>query len=281
MAPDDAGSAQALADFMRAEATVIDAGFEALADDPAPEVVHDVRVASRRLRTVSRSFGSLVDLDVDARREVEDDLRWLAQLLSGIRDVDILQTSLDGRLTALPDELLMGPVREEVATTLWEERRAALVELAAEQDSPRYRQVRETVSRWRLTPPLTADAGQQIEERGPGILAKRRRQARERLAAASADLAQAHEARKAVKRLRYTADVLTPTLPRARKLAKRAKRLQRRLGSHQDAVVEVDFLRAQARTFGPRPGHNGFVYGVLLAQAERRASEVEEGSLHL
>ena len=90
-----------------------------------------------------------------------------------------------------------------------------------------------------------------------------------------------HEARKAVKRLRYTADVLASMLPEARKLAKRAKRLQRRLGSHQDAVVEVEFLRAQARTFGPRAGSNGFVYGVLLADAERRATEVEEGVLRL
>lgn len=281
MVPDDADSAQALADFMRLQAVVIDAGLDALAHDPGPEVVHDVRVASRRLRTVSRSFSSLVDLDEEARTEVEDDLRWLARLLSGIRDVDILRASLDQRLAALPDDLVMGPVREEIETTLEDERRAALAELAEEQDTPRYRQIRETVSHWSRTPPLTADAGQEIEDRGRDILAKRHRRARHRLASASVDLAQAHEARKAVKRLRYTADVLAPAVPRARKLAKRAKRVQRRLGRHQDAVVEVEFLRAQARTFGPRPGHNAFAYGVLLAEAERRASEVEEGGLRL
>ena len=54
----------------------------------------------------------------------------------------------------------MGPVREEIATTLSDARRAALAELAAEQDSPRYLQIRETVSRWRHSPPLTDDAGQ-------------------------------------------------------------------------------------------------------------------------
>ena len=277
----DTDSAQGLAAFMRVQAEVIDAGFRDLGDDPSPEVVHDVRVATRRLRTALRSFSSLVDLDAEARTEVEEDLRWLAWLLSGIRDADILQQNLDERLAALPDELVMGPVREEIATTLSDERRAALAELAAEQDSPRYHQIRETVSRWRLTPPLTDDAGQQIEVQGREILARRRRRARQRLATASVDPSQTHEARKAVKRLRYTADVLTPVLPEARKLAKRAKRLQRRLGSHQDAVVEVEFLRAQARTFGPRAGSNGFVYGVLLADAERRATEVQDAVLRL
>ena len=274
-------SAEGLAVFMRAQAAVIDAGFLGLGDDPSPEVVHDVRVATRRLRTALRSFSSLVDLDAESRTDVEEDLRWLARQLSGIRDADILTQNLGQRLAALPDELVMGPVREEITTTLSDARRAALAELAAEQDSPRYRQIRETVSGWRRTPPLTDDAGQQIEVQGREILARRRSQARQRLATASVDPLQTHEARKAVKRLRYTADVLAPVLPEARKLAKRAKRLQRRLGSHQDAVVEVEFLRAQARTFGPREGSNGFVYGVLLADAERRASEVEEGVLRL
>lgn len=277
----DADSAQGLAAFMRAQAEVIDAGFRELGDDPSPEVVHDVRVATRRLRTALRSFSSVVDLDDEARTEVEEDLRWLASLLSGIRDADILQQSLDERLDALPDALVMGPVREEIATTLSDERRAALAELAAEQDSPRYHQIRETVSRWRLTPPLTDDAAQQIEVLGREILARRRRRARQRLATASVDPSQTHEARKAVKRLRYTADVLAPVIPEARKLAKRAKRLQRRLGSHQDAVVEVEFLRAQARTFGPRAGSNGFAYGVLLADAERRATQVQDSVLRL
>jgi CHAD domain-containing protein len=277
----DSDSAQGLTAFMRAQAEVIDAGFRDLGDDPGPEVVHDVRVATRRLRTALRSFSSLVDLDDEARTEVEEDLRWLASLLSGIRDADILQQNLDERLDALPDELVMGPVREEISTTLGDERRAALAELAAEQDSPRYHQIRETVHCWRLTPPLTDDAAQQIEVQGREILARRRRRARQRLATASVDPSQTHEARKAVKRLRYTADVLAPVIPEARKLAKRAKRLQRRLGSHQDAVVEVEFLRAQARTFGPRAGSNGFVYGVLLADAERRATEVQDAVLRL
>ena len=281
MTAGDADSAQGLMAFMRTQAAVIDAGFRDLGDDPSPEVVHDVRVATRRLRTALRSFSSLVDLDAEARTEVEEDLRWLAGLLSGVRDADILRQNLDQELAALPDELVMGPVREEIATTLSDERRAALAELAAEQDSPRYRQIRETVSRWLITPPLTDDAGQQIEDQGREILARRRRQARRRLATASVDPTQAHEARKAVKRLRYTADVLVPVTPRARKLAKRAKRLQRRLGSHQDAVVEVEFLRAQARTFGPRAGSNGFVYGILLAEAERRATELQEAVLRL
>jgi CHAD domain-containing protein len=281
MTAGDTDSAQGLAAFMRAQAEVIDAGFRHLGDDPSPEVVHDIRVASRRLRTALRSFSSLVDLDAEARTEVEDDLRWLAWLLSGIRDADILQQNLDERLAALPDELVMGPVREEIATTLSDERRAASRRARRGAGQPPLHP--DPRDRLPLASHAAVDRRCGAADRGPGPGDPRETAppARQRLATASVDPSQTHEARKAVKRLRYTADVLAPVVPEARKLAKRAKRLQRRLGSHQDAVVEVEFLRAQARTFGPRAGSNGFVYGVLLADAERRATEVQDAVLRL
>src|SRR4029078_10355547 len=113
MTAGETDSAQGLADFMRVQAAVIDAGFLDLGDDPSPESVHDVRVATRRLRTALRSFSSLVDLDAEARTELEEDLRWLARQLSGIRDADILRQNLGQRLAALPHELVIGPAREE------------------------------------------------------------------------------------------------------------------------------------------------------------------------
>ena len=175
----------------------------------------------------------------------------------------------------------MGPVREEIAVTLGEHREAAVAELVSQQDTERYRITLSSVARWRESPPLAGDAERLLARKGKKVLAKRRRKARRRLETAALDPRRTHAARKSVRRLRYTAEVLAPARPKARKIAKRAKRTQRSLGHHQDAVVEAEFLRGQARRFGSRSGHNGFVYGVLMAEAEARASEVREAVLPL
>ena len=80
-----------------------------------------------------------------------------------------------------------------------------------------------------------------------------------------------HQARKAAKRARYTAELSVPALgKRARKAVKRAKKLQTRLGQRQDAVVAVGFLRRLGATAGTTPGENGFTFGVLLGRELRR-----------
>src|SRR4029077_8912879 len=275
----DDEASNALAHYIRAQADLLDSGFRALRENPTPVLVHDVRVATRRLRTALKSFSSVVVLDARTPEEIDQDLRWLGGLLSDLRDADVLRRNLEQRLAELPSEWVMGPVREEIATTLAEVRRAAVAELVSQQDTERYRLTLDSVSSWRESPPLAGEAEELLETTSRKILAKRRRKARRPLGAAGLEPSRTHAARKAVKRLRYTAEPLAPVLPKARKVAKRAKRTQRSLGHHQDAVVEAEFLRGQARRFGSRSGHNGFVYGVLMAEAERRASEVREAVL--
>jgi CHAD domain-containing protein len=271
----------ALASYIRTQAEVVDSGFGDLRVDPTPGLVHDVRVATRRLRTVLKSFKSVVDLDAAALAEIDEGLRWLGGLLSDLRDAEVLRRSLEERLAELPPEWVMGPVREEIAVTLGEDREAAVAELVSQQDTERYRLTLDSVSSWRESPPLGDDAERRLARKRKKVLAKRRRKARRRLEAAAEDPSRTHAARKSVKRLRYTAEVLAPARPKAKRIAKRAKRTQRSLGHHQDAVVEAEFLRGQARRFGSRSGHNGFVYGVLMAEANRRASEIREAVLPL
>ena len=49
-----------------------------------PETVHDVRVASRRLRACLGSFGKAFDTDVS--EPLREELRWLARSLAASRD---------------------------------------------------------------------------------------------------------------------------------------------------------------------------------------------------
>ena len=68
----------------------------------------------------------------------------------------------------------------------------------------------------------------------------------------SAD-AELHEARIRAKRVRYAAEVLTPVFGKpARTFARRAETLQQVLGSHQDAVMAIAWLREQAGGATPR-----------------------------
>jgi CHAD domain-containing protein len=81
-----------------------------------------------------------------------------------------------------------------------------------------------------------------------------------------------HRARKAAKRLRYTAELTEPELgKKAAKAGKRAKKLQQQLGARQDSVIAAEFLLLAGRVAGTTPDENGFTFG-LLYQRERDAA---------
>ena len=84
-----------------------------------------------------------------------------------------------------------------------------------------------------------------------------------------------HEARKAAKHARYAAEVASPAFGmRARRLAKRVKKVQSVLGDHHDGVV----TRATVRELGVQAhlaGENAFTFGVLYEQDACRAKDLE------
>jgi CHAD domain-containing protein len=84
-----------------------------------------------------------------------------------------------------------------------------------------------------------------------------------------------HEVRKAAKRLRYAAEAAEPVAgKKAARIAKRAHKVQKLLGLHQDSVV----ARAQLADLGGRAfrsGDSGFTYGRLHAREEGLADRSE------
>jgi CHAD domain-containing protein len=83
-----------------------------------------------------------------------------------------------------------------------------------------------------------------------------------------------HSARKAAKRLRYVAELAAATDPTLASVAKKGKSRQTDLGEHQDAVVAADFLRRLGAAVGTTPGHNGFTYGLLMANELHDAAAI-------
>lgn len=263
------------------------------------DVVHPTRVAIRRLRSTVRTFAPV--FDEAAAAEMETDLVWLAGLLGGVRDADVLRQRLHGLVEAVPPEYVLGPIAARIDSDLLAERSQHAAVLHEQLDSPRMLALLDRLEQWRLAAPLTP-AAEHPASAAKAYLKKARRTLQRRLARAidlharmtrdaadddPASLAHAglvhheddlvHSARKAGKRFRYAAELSTPLLgPKAREHAKRGEHLQNLLGEHQDIVVSASALRRLGATAGSTPGENGFTFGLLLARELARGDEIRE-----
>jgi len=235
------------------------------------DVVHTTRVAVRRLRSTIRVFADLFDpAEAD---DLESELIWWATLLGEVRDLDILAERQAALLTALPPELMLGPVSSTIHTELATRRKRATDDLTDALNSERYRKLIGLIHHWRSDPPFTEAADSPTDAiEAPIKTAKKK--ARKRLSTAVA-VRQAeepsdelfHRARKASKRYRYAVEAAAPVWgPKAEKIVAQRKDLQDLLGSHQDGMVSAAFLRELGARVGIRSGQNGFSYGILYAR---------------
>ena len=78
----------------------------------APDSVHAMRVACRRMRSTMQSFRAV--LDRDRTDGLVAELRWLAGQLGGARDFEVQEQRIGAAVNELPPELAMGPVAAEV-----------------------------------------------------------------------------------------------------------------------------------------------------------------------
>jgi CHAD domain-containing protein len=250
--------------------------------DPAvrrdePDAVHQLRVTVRRLRGTLQAFPAV--LPKPATRGLRDELRWLAAVLGGAREAEVLSVRLRNELASLPAELVMGPAQARVRVHFAPREAAARAAVLETLDSARYFRLLDELDRLLDESPdgpgaarpgrdvLAAAIGQEYRR-----TRRRMRRAHRTPAGPGRDVA-LHEARKAAKRARYAAEAARPALGgRARRFATRMKKVQSVLGDHQDAVS----ARALARDLGVeahRAGESAFTFGTLYDLADRQARE--------
>ncbi|MEU9119496.1 CYTH and CHAD domain-containing protein [Streptomyces sp. NPDC048506] len=252
--------------------------------DPAvrrdlPDSVHQMRVATRRLRSSFRSYGKVLDRAVTDPIGVE--LKWLAAELGVDRDREVLTERLRDALSQVPRTLRLGPVAARLR--IWAQRRRAgsRGRLLAVLDGDRHLALLKALHALLEEPPLRPGAARPA----PGVVARAvlkdyRRLARRMEAALDAPAGQGrdellHGARKAAKRTRYAAEAACPALGRpAERFARRAKQVQQLLGDHQDSVVARGALRELA-TQAQRAGEGGFTFGLLYGREEALAADRE------
>jgi len=243
-----------------------------------PDSVHQMRVASRRLRSTLQSFGAVIPRPATAHLVAE--LRWLGGVLGEARDAEVLAGRLRHHLQALPAELVLGPVEARVQGHFAPVQAAARREVLAALDSPRYFALLDTLDQLLADPPLTADAARPAGDVLPGSARRAYRRTDRRLRRARhappgpRREAAYHEARKAAKRARYAGEVASPAIGRpARRFTRQLKKIQSVLGDQHDATV----ARGVDRELGISAhlaGENAFTYGLLYQQEDQLASQL-------
>ncbi|MEV6864420.1 CYTH and CHAD domain-containing protein [Streptosporangium subroseum] len=243
-----------------------------LAQDPRvrgaeEDAVHQMRVASRRLRSVLKSFKTVIE----GTENVQDELKWLGEVLGEARDLEVIRERFAHRLDSLDQALIVGPIRARLSSDLLDEEHEAYDRIREALGGERYFALLDALDDLVGTPVLTkvakkpADALDAVAAKSWRRVVKAYETAQAIEEPAEHELAM-HEVRKAAKRARYTAETLGK-----KKLARRAEAVQEVLGTYRDGIVAQERLMAEAET-ARLAGEDTFTYGVLTG-VERAAAQ--------
>ena len=212
--------------------------------------IHQMRVAVRRLRAVLSAFRKL--LPSEQRHWASDELRWLANALGEARNLDVFEGAVvRPAREALPDVAAL-----RVLTAAARQRRqAAYAAVRQTIRSPRYTALLLGLMRWfdgrgwRDGEPARV-LEQPIGNIAAPLLDKLRRAAKRRGKGFARQSAEArHKLRIALKKLRYTSEVLSGLYEAqaVEKFTARLKRLQDDLGDANDVRAARDIVAQLAR----------------------------------
>ncbi|HUA31491.1 MAG TPA: CHAD domain-containing protein [Streptosporangiaceae bacterium] len=261
--------------YLREQAAALDRLDPGVRRDQ-PDAVHQMRVATRRLRSTLRTFRRVIGPAGD----LDDELRWLAGVLGEARDAEVLAGHLESALRAVPKEELIGPVQARIkvhfAPVAAQAREGVLEAL----DSRRYGSLRDRVGKLIAGPLRPARAGGPAGEVLPAEVrrayrttARRMERARQAPPGPARDTA-LHQARKAAKRARYAGELARPAIGRkAERFTRQVKEVQTLLGDHHDAVI----ARQRERSLGIEAhlsGENAFTYGLLYERESEAADKL-------
>ena len=231
-----------------------------------PEELHDMRVATRRMRAALKLFSGALPEQAGFYR---NELKWVAGALGEVRDLDVQIEQLEELSSEQEED------REafgEVVKALEGRRDEARERMLEELDSDRYdRFVSSFAGMLRRSPEGEEHeeglANEPIVAVAPDLVSRRYKKWRK----AGKDLSDEsppedyHEFRKEGKRLRYALEFLTDVYgekPTTR-LVKPLKELQDGLGRHQDLIVAAELLENVAADARRLSSRTAFAMGAL------------------
>jgi len=211
--------------------------YDRLDDEDAPEALHDLRVALRRLRSCDRTFRDELEDSISNKRRRR--LRSLTKATGAGRDAQVHIEWIEGELPSLTRRQRIG------ATWMFERLRASKQENDARMHArlaDRFEKLaewlQEALSSWQLTVRLDEPIAPPHAAR---VLGARLADLTERLDTRlsrvhdAVDQTCAHEARIAAKHLRYALEPIIDIVPDAVPLVEQLRALQDTLGDLHDA----------------------------------------------
>jgi len=244
------------------------------------EAVHQTRVATRRLRSDLKTFAAVVDPVWLSHTRA--DLKWIADSLGTVRDIDVLAGHLETEMghAPPPDARPFG----EIHLDLSRRREAAHADLLEDMSSERYLTLLDRLHASSESPPFVdpstskTHAGLRPDDPARKVLPtlvrgpwRKLRKAVRHVGAHPTDQ-QLHRIRIRAKRLRYAAEATAPVVGKpAQRMAAAVESLQTVLGDHHDAVTAEDWFRREAAT-GSRAV--AFSAGQLVAVQRHRQARL-------
>jgi len=243
------------------------------------EELHDMRVATRRLRAALDLFAAVLPAKAVARR---DELRWLAAVLGAVRDLDVQIDNLDRldrpaaggdtdgptaagdldhlrRLLETERQVARQAMLDALDSDRWERLAAGMVAMARQ--GPNRRIAAARLPATLAVPPLVFDRHRTV--------VKAARKARR-----SGVPADFHRLRIKCKRLRYSLEFIGGVYAgRTERFTRRLARVQDALGLMQDAEVAGERLHDLA-TGGDLPPATVFAMGGVAERYRRQAADL-------
>ena len=279
-APERSGRPRAgevVVDALRAQVTALQEADVMVRTD-RPDAVHKLRVAARRLRSITAVVRPV--LDRAATDPLRDELRWLGRELSEARDAEVALAHLRDLVAAEPEELVLGPVAARLQQTALRTALEGQQRAVATLSTPRYLRLLDDLHALLADPPLLGPAAGPARPVLRTAVRRAGRRLRRRLAAAgdaegAERTAALHEVRKAAKRARYTGELATDVLGRrAKKLVSAMEEVQDVLGEGQDSAVTRELCR-RLGIDAAEAGENAWTYGRLHGLEQARAERAE------
>jgi len=200
-----------------------------------PEYIHQMRVATRRLRAALRLFGPALPEHLEA--SMRDPLIALTRVLGQARDLDVLLTEIANPvLAALPDEPRLPALASDITNRRYAARQEAVDLLAA----PDYGSTLLAALESLHAAPAAGAEATKLSRFASERLRRLRKKLRQLIAAAEInEPATLHALRIAVKRLRYALEFFSPLAP-----AKASHRAIRMLARVQETLGQLNDLNS-------------------------------------
>ena len=265
--PSDDPAAPAARDAVRMAAEALGA-YQDAALEGDPEAVHQMRIATRRLRVTLELFaealrGAWVNV---ARCE----LKWLGGVIGALRDCDVIDQLIVGQSVKLASG--MAASIEPIHQALSVRRRELQDSMREALTSARYESL---LARVAAAPARSIAPAATVRAMAPDLLAPIAHRVARAGAKLKPDLDNRafHKLRIRIKRLRYSLEMLAEAGGNVKDAAKRLRKMQNLLGEQHDAVMAMQWLREFAAAPASPPAAL-VACGALMQSLDRRSHKL-------